>query len=696
MSIIIDKNKKVFVFDCKSTHYVIGADDFGNVHLIHWGKKCPVGDYCVPECGDEESNNRWLDGLRTEYTPFGSTMYRECAVKADYSDGCREIDLKYSGFKSEGNTLSIMLEDSYYPLSITLNYKMFEGYDIIERSVTVKNTGSDEIIFEKIMSAELSLPSVKPYHIMNTNGNWGKECSPVDTVLSGGSLVFESRQGRSGHNHSPYFIAYNNADERSGEVYFANLLWSGNFKVEVSRDVRGITRALLGISDFDFEFALKGGEEFTAPEVITGMTQGFGEMSRQLNRFGVENVLPRRFAHEPLPVLYNSWEATEFNVNTADQSELAKKAAKAGCELFVMDDGWFGARKDDHAGLGDWFVNEEKFPNGLDELIENVNALGMDFGLWFEPEMVNPDSDLYRAHPDWAYHYEHRKAHEIRWQLVLNMTKPEVQEYIFNRIDDLLTKHNIKYIKWDMNRSFSETGGENLEHPKMLWYYHTKAVYDIVDALKEKHPDVQFESCSSGGGRCDWGALKHYDMVWTSDNTDSIDRIVIQKNYALTRPVKTMRAWVTDVNWYNRNTPLDFRFNIAMRGSLSLGGNLKNYTDADIEICKKNVDLYKEIRELVQFGDLYRLLDIDEDEISADLYMNSDKSEGVLFIAAVNTRCMKEAVNLYLDGLDDGKTYAFDFDSEHIEKSGAYLKNKGIELDVKQQYYNRIIRIKAK
>ena len=473
-------------------------------------------------------------------------------------------------------------------------------------------------------------------------------------------------------------------------------MWSGNFEVEVNRDFRGATRAHLGMNSFDFEFALSGGECFNTPAVLCGVTQGFSEMSNQLNRFGIKYVLPRNFANTPLPVLYNSWEATEFNVNTKDQSALAVKAAKAGCELFVMDDGWFGERYDDHAGLGDWFVNEQKFPNGLDELIKNVNDLGMDFGLWFEPEMVNPNSDLFRKHPDWAYHYEHRPANEIRWQLVLNMTKPEVQEYIFNRIDTLLSEHNIKYIKWDMNRAISESGAENLKHEKMLWYYHTKAVYDIVDRLRKKHPGVQFESCSSGGGRCDWGVLEHYDMVWTSDNTDSIDRIKIQKNYSLTRPIKTMRAWVTDVNWYNRNTPLEFKFNIAMRGSLSLGGNLSKYTDEEIEECRKWVDLYKEIRNTVQFGDFYRLLDWEKDEISSVFYLNEEKTEGVLFIAAVNTSCMKPAIELKFDGLDDSKVYEYDFDGIHFEYTGGFLKNVGITIDAKKQYYNRIIRIKAK
>jgi alpha-galactosidase len=696
MSVIVNENDRIFILETENTHYVIGVDASGNAHHIHWGKKCRHDDYTLPDCMDIDLVHMRLDTFRLEYTPFGKTLYRECSAKAQFADDCREINIDYAGYEADDNSLTLIFNDVYYPLKISLNYRLFDGSDIIMRSVTVENTGDDEIVFEKLMSAEVNLPGTKPYHIMNTLGAWSAEFGRTDTVLEGGSVVYESRRGTSSHNNSPYFIAHRGADEKSGEVYFADLAWSGSFRVEVSRDVFGSTRAELGMNSFDFEYALRGGESFTSPEVILGRARGFGDMSRQLHRFAVAHILPKNFADTTLPVLYNSWEATLFNVNVHDQTELAKKAAAAGCELFVMDDGWFGDRNDDHAGLGDWYPNRDKFPNGLDELIENVNALGLDFGLWVEPEMVNPDSNLFRAHPDWAYHYDTRKSNEVRQQLVLNMTRGDVQEYIFNTLNDLLTKHNIKYIKWDMNRPLSETGAENLEHPKMLWYLHVKAVYDIVDRLKALHPEVQFESCSSGGGRCDYGALMHFDQVWTSDNTDSIDRVVLQRDYALTRPIKTMRAWVTDVNWYNRPTPFNFRFNIAMRGVLGLGGDLSKYSDEDITICRKNVDLYKDIRELVQFGDLYRLLDIDEDEISADVYINAEKTDAALFIAAVNTRRMKKPIDLLIDGLDDRKIYAFDFDSRHYEKSGAYLKNVGIKLEVTEQYYNRIIRIKAK
>ena len=689
MSIINQKN--IFIIQTKSFEYVIGIDKFQTNHHIHWGEKCRAEDYCTIEKGDENSNHTELDSYCQECTPFGLTMYRNYDIKARFPDGCREISLDYIGNEICSNHLKLNFRDKHYPLEISLNYVCYNDSEILTKWISVKNTGDESIIFEKLFSGEFSLPGVKPYSFKNTNGAWGSEFTETETKLDGGSLIFESRKGTSSHTNSPQFVAYQNADERDGNVYFAVLEYSGNFKVEASRDLFGKTRVGMGMNDFDFEYELKGSEVFDTPKIHFGMTKGFGEMSRQLNRFAINYVFPREFANTPLPVLYNSWEATGFDVNTADQTELAKRAAELGVELFVMDDGWFGERNNDRAGLGDWFVNEEKFPNGLDELINNVNELGMDFGLWVEPEMVNPYSKLYREHPEWSYHYKTRKPSELRNQVVLNMTKPEVQDYLYNCLSELLSNHNIRYIKWDMNRPFSETGCENLKYPKMVWYLHTKAVYDLVDRLKAEHPDVQFECCSSGGGRADWGAFRHFDMIWTSDNTDAIDRLTIQNGYLLTRPTKAMRAWVTDVNWYNRNAPLEFRFHVAMRGSLSLGGNLKHYSEDDMRIAKKQVAFYKSIRDIVQFGDLYRLLNLDRDEISADIYVNECRNKAVLFIAAVNTRCFKKSVPLYIDGLDDAKTYSFEFDGNIITKSGSYLRNVGISLEARNQYYNRVI-----
>lgn len=689
--------KNIFVLETKHTHYALGIDRFGNNRHIYWGKKCNIDDYEIKEIWDENSNHTKLDMAHQEYTVFGGTMYRESDIKVTFPDKCRETELNFSEAITEGNCLTVKFKDKIYPLEIALKYKINDSDDIITRWAEIKNSGDENITVDRIFSAELTLPSPYPYTFKNTNGSWGGEFVETESVLEGGALVFDSKRGTSGHNQSPYFIAYQNADERRGDVYFASLAYSGNFKVLCSRDLFYTTRVSLGINDFDFKYQLKPNECFVTPAVFCGYSQnGFGEMSRQMNRFAINNVLPIQFNDKLLPVLYNSWEATEFDVNCEEQTKLAEIAASLGVELFVMDDGWFGARNNDRAGLGDWVVNRQKFPNGIDELIKNVNDAGMDFGLWFEPEMVNPDSDLFRAHPEWAYHYDTRTPHTLRHQLVLNMTRDDVQEYVFECIDKMLTEHNIKYIKWDMNRPLSETGAENLDCPQELWYRHTQAVYGIVDRLKEKHPDVAIESCSSGGGRSDYGALLHFDQVWPSDNTSSIDRMTMQNRFTYLRPTKVMRAWVTDVNWYNPPMSLDFRFHVAMQGSLGIGGNLTKYSDDDLTIAKSNIKLYKEIRHLVQLGDLYRVLDPDRDEILFNIYVSQDKKEAVGFLSSSVTRFMKKEIPLFFDGLNDNTVYTLTVDGKQIEKSGSYLKNVGIPITVRGMGYNKIIKITAK
>lgn len=689
------EENRIFVLETENTHYVFGIDPAGYNRHLHWGAKCDPADYAFTEIGDENSNHSRLDEYQQELTPFGSTVYRTCDLKAQFADGCREVALRYTGYQLEDDTLRVAFEDAYYPLQVRLGYRVYPGLDIIKRWVEVENTGSAPISFERLFSAGFSLPGMDPYTFENTNGAWGGEFLPCRTVLEGGNLVYESHRGASNHNQSPYFIAHRGATETRGAVYFGSLAYSGNFKVIAGRDLYGITRVSLGMNDFDFSHTLEPGAHLETPPVYCGKTEGLGEMSRQMNRFCLEHLLPSRFRAKALPVLYNSWEATEFNVNVADQTRLAEIAAGIGVELFVMDDGWFGARNNDRAGLGDWFVNPVKFPGGLDELIGNVNALGMDFGLWVEPEMVNPDSDLYRAHPDWTYHFPHRHADELRHQLVLNMTRSDVQAYILDCLDRLLTDHNIRYIKWDMNRPFSQVEAENLADPKMYSYLHTMAVYRIVDELKRRHPAVQFESCASGGGRCDLGAISHFDQVWTSDNTDGIDRMTIQKGYSMLHPIKTMRAWVTDIAGINKPCSLDFRFHIAMQGALGLGGNLEKYSPEELEICRRNVALYKEIRPLVQFGDLYRILDADRDEVLCNQYVSRDKMQAVLFLSARGTRFFKKKMNLRFAGLAPDRAYAFTLDGVAYKKGGAFLMEVGLPVYVRGADYNQIVRLTA-
>ncbi len=694
---LILENNGVFILETDNTHYVMALDSEGVLNHLHWGRKCDIDDYvCTYKPWERNSNHAARDFSKTEFIPYGGTMYRTPAFMVTYPDSCREAVLTYKDFnvidEDESFLLEIILEDKPYNLSVSLFYRLRENTDIIERFVKVKNNSDSLVVLNKVSSGEFNLPSMRPYTSTNFNGTWAAEFRRENTEVKNGVLSYDSRKGGSNHTHNPIFILSQNADENEGDVFFGALAWTGNFKTEISRDFAGVTRAVIGINDFDFSYNLHPGEEFTAPSVFCGYAKGFASMSNQMNSFATEYILPERYRKEPLPVLYNSWEATWFDVSSEGQQKLAEIAADIGCELFVMDDGWFGQRKDDHAGLGDWYVNKEKFPEGLKPLIDKVKSLGMRFGLWFEPEMVNPDSDLYRSHPEWAYHYDTRTPSLLRNQLVLNLTREDVKEYVFRVMDDMLSEYDISYIKWDMNRAYSETGAENLENPQELWYRHVKAVYEIADRLKEKHPDLQIECCASGGGRVDLGSLSHFDMVWTSDNTDPLDRLEIQHGFSLLYPIKCMRAWVTDTNRGSRPKDWDFRFNVTMQGSLSIGGNLLKYSEEELEIHRKYIALYKEIRNTVQFGSFYRLANFSQDSLYATQYV--DENQSVVFLCrGANTFFNDKFCHINLKGLCENTKYTVKYDGKEETKSGAYLMNVGLDFEMGGTLQSKILRI---
>jgi len=398
-------------------------------------------------------------------------------------------------------------------------------------------------------------------------------------------------------------------------------------------------------------------------------------------------------------VLYNSWEATEFNVNEEGQKALAEKAARIGVELFVMDDGWFGQRNSDRAGLGDWFVNTQKFPNGLHPLISYVNSLGMKFGLWFEPEMVNPDSDLYRRHPDWAMNFPGRPRSEARNQLVLNMARDDVKEYIFGVLDKMLSENNIQYIKWDMNRHFGEPGWPEVPvaEQKEIWVKYTRNVYEIIDRLRAKHPSLEIESCSGGGGRVDLGILERVNEVWTSDNTEAFDRLRIQEGFSFAYTPKIMSAWVTDVpNLNGRSTPLKFRFLVAMQGALGIGANLNHWSPEDYALATQMVSTYKNIRETVQQGNLYRLFSPREGNQTANEYVSSDGKQAALFAFLHSQQFLWPAPTIYLRGLDESALYRIKtIDNKLADRqevvSGSSLMHHGLNLNLRGDYDSTLI-----
>ena len=427
---------------------------------------------------------------------------------------------------------------------------------------------------------------------------------------------------------------------------------------------------LVGISDAEFELTLKKGESFTAPTAYIGFTQGgFGEMSRILHAFAYAELMPKERRDVALPVLYNSWYSTLFDVFDEDQMKLADKAAELGVELFVIDDGWFGKRNDDYAGLGDWYVNPEKFPNGLEALIDHVHGLGMKFGLWIEPEMVNPDSDLYRAHPDWIYRYERREVITGRHQYTLNMTNPDVVNYLIATFDDLLTRYGIDYIKWDMNRPMAEAinavGADG-----MVWHEHSEGVMRLAHELRARHPQVEFEACAGGGSRVNYETMSVFDEFWPSDNVNPLERYAIQLGYSYFYPAKYMRAWITD----DDRVPLEMRSKCAMCGSYGIGTNLNANTPEELATMKADIVLYKRIRPLVQFGKLYRL----HSELRGGYLAWQYVKDGHAAVITLVDHVHDGVPEIRLEGLEPDALYKVGEGSKARTLSGAYLMNHGI------------------
>lgn len=456
------------------------------------------------------------------------------------------------------------------------------------------------------------------YELVRVAGNWAREFVPVSQGLEAGTFVLDQRGLNTGHAANLFFLVHERGDatEEAGVVYFGAMAWSGNWRLRFESLPSGACRIFAGYEASDFGLTLGAGEMHRTPAVVFGCTDaGRGGASRALHRFTRERVLPGRAPGEPRPVLYNSWEATGFDLSLENQTALARTAAAVGVELFVVDDGWFGARRHDRAGLGDWTVSADVFPDGLRPLADEIRRLGMQFGLWFEPEMVNPDSDLYRAHPEWVLHFPGRPRIEQRNQLILDFGRPEVVEYLWAQMDARVREIGIDFIKWDMNRYAYQPGSVA---GKRIWQRHVEGVYGLMDRLRAAHPRLAIQTCSGGGGRIDLGILARTDQAWVSDNTDAHDRAFIQEGFSFAYPACVLESWVTEEKnpQTGRLSSLDLRFDVSMRGALGIGSHLNELSPADLESYRRKIAFYKKIRPIVQGGDLYRLVPLCQEVFS--------------------------------------------------------------------------------
>jgi alpha-galactosidase len=677
-----DASTRVFRMDAADVTYVLGVNEDEQVQTLYWGKRLSAGD--VFPAGHAAHGYSAFDLPITvtqhEFVGWGGGMFLEPDLKITFPDGDRDLVMK----------------DISREVYVTLHYGMDPETGIVRRSAEVENRTDAPFTIEQFAAGTFNLPRGTDYHLHFLTGRWAGEWGVQDEAIRGGKIVLESRRGATGSQNNPFFAIDRDMskDQDQGDVYFGALAWSGSWQISIEQDALQHVHITGGLNAFDFTYHLRKGGKFQTPDFYGGFSsQGLGGASRLMHRLEIDSIVPNAPMPRLRPVLYNSWEATGFQLEEAGQMALAEKAASIGVERFVMDDGWFGQRNSDHTGLGDWYVNKEKFPHGLKPLIDKVHSLGMEFGLWVEPEMVNPDSDLYRNHPDWVLNFPGRPRTEGRNQMVLNLARPDVRAYVMGFLDKLLGENQIDFLKWDYNRNWSEPGwpAVPLEDQKNVYYDYTKNFYGILDELRAGHPKLEIESCSGGGSRVDLGVMHYSDQVWPSDNTDAADRLIIQNGFSYAYSPGVMMAWVTDSpNFVNgRTLSLEYRFLSSMQGSLGIGANLNNFTPGDFAVAKRLIAEYKAIRETVQRGALYRIIPPeDNSEQSATEYVSRDGKRAVVFAFLHSSAERYPYPTLKLRGLDDNAMYKLAaFAGNAVTgtpsvASGAYWMDHGLDANL--------------
>ncbi len=698
--ISVGDDGRSFRLDGGGVTYAFGVTGDGAVQHIYWGPALRRDDRLAPRA---LTNLSGLDPVSSiaplEFPAWGGRLYTEPAVKIAWPDGVRDLVLRYHAHRVEGGRLIVELRDIDRPVSVSLSYRIDEDTGIVTRSASLRNAGRTPLRVDQFAAAAWTLPQGDDYRLHSLSGRWGAEWQRQLRAVSGGTTVLESRRGVTSNQANPWFAIdrAGSASESGGPVWFGALAWSGSWRISVDRNAMGDVRVVGGFNPFDFGYRLQPGETLASPDFHGGYSaDGMGGASRLLHRFQRRHVLPGGPDARPRPVLYNSWEATQFAVSADQQVALAERAARLGVERFVMDDGWFGARNSDKAGLGDWVVNPAKFPAGLDPLIARVRALGMDFGLWVEPEMVNPDSDLYRAHPDWVIAMPGRPRTESRNQLILNLARADVRQHLLDAIDALVSRHDIAFLKWDHNRHWSEPGwiGAPPEDQQRLYVDYVHGLYWILAELKRRHPKLEIESCAGGGGRVDLGILRFADGVWPSDNTDPFDRLFIQDGFTQAYAPQIMTAWVTESpHWANdRRTSLAFRFLSAMQGALGIGVDLRKWTEAEAAEAAKWVAAYKGVRVTIQHGDLFRLeRPAPESTRSAVAYRSADGKQMVVLAYLHRSSRLEPLANVRAAGLVPDRLYRLsrlgaDAGTAATVRSGAYWMNIGWEGPMRGDY----------
>ena len=637
---------KLFKLNTKDTSYVFRITDEGHPEHVYYGKRIPdtdvealrlkntillgtTVDYRADKIGYS------LDTLPLEYSGVGKGDFRHSPIELIMPDGSFVTDFVYEGYTlvdgahscdsglpyatGDAQTLNLVLCDKKYEnVKLILHFTLFEDCNVIARCVTLENGGGEAIFIRKLMSFMLAMPT-SDYTMLTLDGGWTKEAHIHERDISYGILVNDSTTGGSSNRHNPAFLLKSNgADEERGIVYGFNLIYSGNHYSAVEKGTHDTLRVMSGINPHCFLWKLTGGEKFHTPQAVMSFSdEGLNAFSANMHDFVNAHIIRPEFQFTERPVVVNNWEATFFNFNRRKLLALARKAKGLGVEMFVLDDGWFGNRNHDKAGLGDWVVNKKKLPGGIASLSKAIHKLGMKFGLWFEPECVNVDSDLYRAHPDWAITVPGREASFGRNQLVLDLTRGDVRDYIVEAVSSVLSSAEIEYVKWDYNRHISDMYSSSLKNQGEFFHRYILGLYDVLRRIfLVRHPSVLLESCSSGGNRFDLGMLCFSPQIWTSDDTDAIERLDIQRGVYTFYPQSTVSAHVsmTPNQQTLRSVPLSTRFNVAAFGVLGYELDFGELTPDERRHIKNQIAYYKEHRSLLQYGRLQRYFPRDDRE----------------------------------------------------------------------------------
>lgn len=709
MAITYFEKERIFKLDTPNSSYVIGIVDKENfVGHVYYGKKLRDANIAYllrtgegPFVPSENNRERvsFYDTFPMEYAGNGLGDYRRSSISVRTAGGHTAVSLFYVSHKiyagkpglaglpatfgdeNACETLELLCEDPVLGLKVTLLYTVFSDVDVITRSVRIENDG-EMLYLTKALSFSMDMDN-RDFTLLTMHGSWARERMLEHRKVKKGFMGVESVRGESSHQEHPFMaLAAGNADQSQGEVYGMHFVYSGNFIGQVELGQFDTVRVGMGIHPENFCWKLEKGESFQTPEVVLVYSDtGYDGMTHQFHELYRNHLIRSEYKDKKRPILINNWEATYFDFNTEKLLSIAKKAAELGIEMLVMDDGWFGHRNDDSTSLGDWYVNEEKLNGGLKHLVDEVNKLGLKFGIWFEPEMISPDSKLYEAHPDWAIQIPGREGSLCRNQYVLDLTRKEVRDYAYESVASILRSANIEYVKWDMNRQLSDIGSYGLPADRQgeLYHRYVLAVYEMQERLVTEFPHLLLENCSGGGARFDPGMLYYSPQIWCSDDTDAVERLKIQESTAMIYPLSTMGAHVSDCpnHTVGRVTPFETRGHVALAGTFGYELDITKIPEEDRQMIPKQVAMYHKYNDLVRSGDYYRIASYQENHYF-DCYevVSKDKSEALVTFVQVINRPNYKSRRITLKGLDPQKNYCLE--GEDTVYAGDTLMYAGI------------------